>query len=222
MSSAKRAKAPKARIPNKPRRSRLDVLVLGLGNPGTSYAATRHNVGFHVIDKRVASRNLRLRRRTLRAYAFATERAGGSVVSLVKPLTYMNRSGQVVPAVQRRFRPERIVVVCDNLDLPPGALRLKRGGSGGGHRGLESIARYLAPEQYLRLYVGIGRPGGIDGLGGGTHDGNREEIVGYVLGEPGEAERQRLEAATSRAAEFIDLFPTASTDELIQRINSSN
>ena len=148
------------------------------------------------------------------------------MIALVKPLTYMNRSGQVLPGIRRRFRPERVVVVCDNLDLPPGALRLKRGGSGGGHRGLASIAHYLAPEEYLRLYVGIGRPGA--GNAATEHEavdagaGGREGIVNYVLGEPSEADRQRLEEATSRAAEFIDLFPTLSTDELIQRINSTS
>ncbi len=152
----------------------------------------------------------------LRSYGFALERVESSQVALVKPLTYMNRSGLVLPNIRRRFRPERLVVVCDNLDLPPGALRLKRGGSGGGHRGLVSIAHYLAPDEYLRLYVGIGRPDA------GNEATGREEIVDYVLGEPGEADRQRLEEATSRAAEFIDLFPTLSTDELIQRINSTN
>jgi PTH1 family peptidyl-tRNA hydrolase len=137
---------------------------------------------------------------------------------LAKPLTYMNRSGEVLPALLARYEPERTVVVCDNLDLPPGALRVKRGGAGGGHRGLASIAEYLNPEDYLRFYVGIGRPP----TDLAESPDRRQQIVDYVLGEPNESEAKQLALATARAAEAIPLFTHLAVDELIQRINSSN
>ena len=211
-------RAKKEKLPKNPRRSSLDVLVLGLGNPGAAYAATRHNVGFHVVDARAEVQGLRFRRPLLRSYAVATERGEDANIVLAKPLTYMNRSGEVLPALLAKYHPERTVVVCDNLDLPPGSFRVKRGGAGGGHRGLASIAEYLDPEEYLRFYIGIGRPA-ADPAGAGDR---RQEIVDHVLGEPTESEAGKLAGATERAAELIPLFARLAVDELIQRVNSSN
>jgi PTH1 family peptidyl-tRNA hydrolase len=130
----------------------------------------------------------------------------------------MNRSGEVLPALLAKYDPQRTVVICDNLDLPPGALRVKRGGAGGGHRGLASIAEYLNPEDYLRFYIGIGRPP----TDLAESRDRRQEIVDYVLGEPDESEATQLALATRRAAEAIPLFTHLSIDDLIQRINSRN
>lgn len=206
----------KPRAAKSPRRSELTVLVLGLGNPGAVYARTRHNVGFQTLEKRAARGGFRFRKALFGPYLHAREQVGaeGSELVLVKPLTYMNRSGEVVPTLRRRFRPDRIVVVCDNLDLAPGTLRLKRGGSGGGHRGLASIARFLGPEEYLRLYIGIGRPP--------QREDPRQRIVNHVLGEPPAEEAKGLEEATERAAELLPALPDTAVNELIQRINGSN
>ncbi len=170
------------------------------------------------MDARAEVQGLRFRRPLLRSYAVATERGEDANIVLAKPLTYMNRSGEVLPALVAKYHPERTVVVCDNLDLPPGSFRVKRGGAGGGHRGLASIAEHLDPEEYLRFYIGIGRPA-ADPAGAGDR---RQEIVDHVLGEPTESEAGKLAAATERAAELVPLFARLAVDELIQRVNGSN
>jgi PTH1 family peptidyl-tRNA hydrolase len=175
-------------------------------------------VGFHVVDARAEKEGVRFRRPLLRSYAVATEQKREGSIVLAKPLTYMNRSGEVVPTLLAKYDPVRIVVVCDNLDLPPGSLRVKRGGTGGGHRGLASITEHLNPEEYLRFYIGIGRPA-ADPAGTGDR---RQEIVDYVLGEPNESEAAKLAEAAERAAELVPLFAHLALDELIQRVNSSN
>ena len=165
-------------------------------------------------------RGLTFRRPIFREYRFTVDEVESGELVLIKPLTYMNASGRVFPAVQRRFKPDRIVVICDNLDLPPGAVRMKRGGAGGGHRGLASIASYLEPDEYMRLYVGIGRP---EDMGAGeTWKVRRSRIVDYVLGVPDAAQRQKLDEGTYRAAELIGMVPGIPVNELIERVNGSN
>jgi PTH1 family peptidyl-tRNA hydrolase len=111
---------------------------------------------------------------------------------LAEPLTYMNRSGQVFPKLLGRARtaPEASIVVCDNLDLPPGRVRMKQGGGTAGHRGLASIVEVLGHGDFLRLYIGVGRP--TDG-----------DVVSHVLGVPPEEERERYAQAVSRAADAV-------------------
>jgi PTH1 family peptidyl-tRNA hydrolase len=130
-------------------------LVVGLGNPGPIYAGTRHNVGFMVLDRYVASGGGRFRRD---GDAEVAQMAG---VYFLKPMTYMNRSGQAVAPFCRRYgiRPEELLVVVDDLDLPPGQIRIRRGGSSGGHNGLKSVMAALnGATEFARLRVGIGRP----------------------------------------------------------------
>jgi len=129
-------------------------LILGLGNPGAKYANTRHNVGFDAVEACAAFFQARLRKRCFRLYRQAKV---GSFVSLVEPLTYMNNSGEVM-----RYFPdvkaEDIVVVCDQMDLPPGLIRIRRGGSSAGHNGLKSLISALDSSEFTRVYIGIGRP----------------------------------------------------------------
>lgn len=132
-------------------------LVVGLGNPGPRYARNRHNVGFMVVDRLAGEANAAFREKFKGRYA--TVRLGGEPVVLVKPSTYMNLSGESVQPAMRFFDvpASRLLVVHDELDLPFGTVRLKKGGGAAGHNGLRSIIQHCGPD-FLRLRVGIGRP----------------------------------------------------------------
>ncbi|MBK7951243.1 MAG: aminoacyl-tRNA hydrolase [Deltaproteobacteria bacterium] len=171
-------------------------LVVGLGNPGPEYAATRHNVGFRVVEHLarragavfVADPGLRGR--------LARARIAGRDCVLLEPLTFMNRSGESVGAALERWpalAPERdLLVVLDDLDLPPGRLRLRPSGGAGGHRGLADIARELATQATPRLRFGIGHPG------------SAAQVVDWVLEPFSEAEEAEvLPAAVERAADAV-------------------
>jgi PTH1 family peptidyl-tRNA hydrolase len=167
--------------------------VVGLGNPGPGYSRTRHNVGFQTLDVLAGRLGVAFRKPFLKSYLRAGARWQGHRIELVKPLTYMNNSGQVLPALLRRNRTglEALLVICDTLDLPPGACRLRRRGSSAGHKGLDSIIRRTGSQEFMRLYIGIGRPG------------RSEEVVDHVLSPPGEAEAPLIAAAVARAAEAV-------------------
>lgn len=168
-------------------------LVIGLGNPGLQYNQTRHNVGFRVVDKVAQKLGWKWTERRARA-ALATGNIGLEKVVLVKPLTYMNLSGEAVGELMRWFklRPEDIFVICDDLDLPVGKVRLRTKGSAGGQKGLDNIIHHLHTNEFPRLRVGIGRPGN-----------NRVDPIGYVLGVPSGDERILLETGEERAVEAL-------------------
>jgi len=135
-------------------------LILGLGNPGVAYSHTRHNVGFDATDAAAAFFQKKLKKRCLCKYRYA--RVPGGII--VQPLTYMNSSGNVL----RYFRHLKIdfsdiMVVCDNMDLGAGGLRIRQGGGNGGQKGLDSIQEKLGSADFVRLFIGTGRPGsGVD------------------------------------------------------------
>jgi PTH1 family peptidyl-tRNA hydrolase len=135
------------------------TLIIGLGNPGRKYARNRHNAGFLTIDRLAQRHGLSFARQKGKA-KIAEGRITGQRVILAKPQTYMNLSGESVAALVRFFKipPERVLVVYDDLDLPPARLRLRPDGSAGGHKGLESIAERLGTQAFPRLRIGIGRP----------------------------------------------------------------
>lgn len=171
-------------------------MVFGLGNPGERYARTRHNVGFLVVDEIAGRLGLEPRRRLFRSYLIAKGRADGRPLALVKPLTFMNDSGRVVREALRETGGAigDILVVCDSLDLSPGAVRLRPSGSAGGHRGLASIIRHVGSDAFPRLLVGIGRPA------------HRGQVVEYVLDEPRGDEGPLLDGAVRRAADAVLLL----------------
>ncbi|GER81890.1 hypothetical protein KTAU_05280 [Thermogemmatispora aurantia] len=185
-------------------------LIVGLGNPGPQYAPTRHNVGFRVVEKLAQKLGWRWSEERNRAL-LASGSFGGEKVVLVKPLTYMNLSGEAVGALARWYRlsPQDILVVCDDLDLPVGRLRLRARGSTGGHNGLESIVHHLHSDQFPRLRVGIGRP---------THP--RMSVIDYVLGVPPAAERSQLERAEDEAVAAIELVLTRGLETAMSMVNS--
>jgi PTH1 family peptidyl-tRNA hydrolase len=189
-------------------------LIVGLGNPGPRYRGTPHNVGFDVIDE-VARR---------RGVSFEAAPAGANALSarvraregeldgalLVKPLTFMNVSGEAVGALQRYYRIELedVLVVVDDAALPAGRLRARRSGSAGGHNGLKSIIACLGTEGFARLRVGVGRGEG------------RRDLSDHVLSRVSGEARDVLEEATSVAADATELFIQAPIEELMKRYNA--
>lgn len=171
-------------------------VVAGLGNPGPKYARTRHNAGYLVVD--LLAQRMGGAFKSHRASGGRAEAAEGRLaalpVVLVKPLSYMNESGGPINAVARFYKVpvQQIVVVHDDLDLPYGDLRLKRGGGDGGHNGLKSTSSALGSKEYLRVRVGIGRPPG------------RQDPADYVLREFSAAERKDLEFHIDRAADAVE------------------
>jgi PTH1 family peptidyl-tRNA hydrolase len=168
-------------------------LVVGLGNPGPRYAATRHNVGFLVVE--LLAKRLGGQFKAHKGRADLVEgRLAGEPVVLAKPRSFMNESGGPVVSVARFYKVpvEQIVVVHDDLDLPFGALRLKRGGGDGGHNGLRSATAALGSKDYLRVRFGIGRPPG------------RQDPAEFVLREFSGAERKDLAFHLDRAADAVE------------------
>ena len=171
-------------------------LVVGLGNPGREYAGHRHNVGFRVADLLASRMGARFGRHK-RAHAEVAEGRfgfGGPRVVLAKPLTFMNLSGAPVAALAQFYKVpvDNVLAVHDELDLPYGQVRAKRGGGEGGHNGLRSISKSLGTKEYARVRFGIGRPPG------------RQDPADYVLSDFGSAERRDLEFLVDRAADVAE------------------
>jgi PTH1 family peptidyl-tRNA hydrolase len=182
-------------------------LIVGLGNPGSQYARTRHNVGFWLLDQLAAS-GADLRVESKFQAEVGTLKFGGRRVALLKPTTYMNLSGQAVGAYARYYKiqPAAILVVHDELDLAPGTVRLKRGGGHGGHNGLRDITAQLGTE-FLRLRLGIGHPGSAD------------KVVEYVLGNPPTDDRLAIEDAISRGLAVMPEIVSGQTDKIMNQLN---
>jgi len=190
------------------------IVVFGLGNPGSRYEHTRHNVGFDAVDKVAAFLHLKLRKRCFRLYREAKVfgkdlRENGSecktmsqVASLVQPLTYMNASGDIVKFFDKDCN---LVVVCDNMDLAAGGLRIRKGGGESGQKGLASISTNLERTDFLRIYIGIGRPS------------QGETVVDHVLGrECDSTKASAIEKAIEDAASAIVKYIQGTTVEELQ------
>jgi peptidyl-tRNA hydrolase, PTH1 family len=168
-------------------------LIAGLGNPGPSYAGNRHNAGYMVADVLAARAGVRFRAGKFRALA-AEGRVAGLGAIIVKPLTFMNDSGVAVAGISGYYRlgAGQIVAVHDELDLPFGTIRLKRGGGDNGHNGLRSVTAHLGTREYYRIRIGIGRPPG------------RMDPAAYVLRDFSAAERKELPFLLDRAADAVE------------------
>ncbi|MCW2602817.1 MAG: peptidyl-tRNA hydrolase [Pseudonocardiales bacterium] len=175
-------------------------VIAGLGNPGPKYERTRHNAGFMVAD--LLAERMRGSFKVHKASGGRAEivegRLAGLSVVLAKPLSYMNESGGPIHSVARFYKapPEQVIVVHDELDLPYGGLRLKRGGGDGGHNGLKSTTSALGSKEYLRVRFGIGRPPG------------RQDPADYVLKEFAAVERKELEFLIDRCADAVEALMT--------------
>ncbi|WP_425548875.1 aminoacyl-tRNA hydrolase [Actinomadura meridiana] len=168
-------------------------LVAGLGNPGPSYARNRHNAGFMVVDVLAARAGGRFKAHRSRAEVVEGRLAGARVV-LAKPRSFMNVSGGPVKGLCDFYKVpvERLVVVHDELDIPFGAVRLKRGGGDNGHNGLRSVTKSLGSKEYLRVRFGVGRPPG------------RMDAAAFVLKDFSAAERKDLDLEVDRAADAVE------------------
>jgi PTH1 family peptidyl-tRNA hydrolase len=182
-------------------------LIVGLGNPGAEYAHHRHNAGFHCLDRLAKAHGLRFTRRRFQAsLAFGT--IAGVDVALAKPLTFMNLSGRAVGRLVRGWSlaPSDMLVIYDDLDLPLGRIRLRKNGSAGGHRGMQSIIDALDTRDFPRLRIGIGRPS----------DGDEIE---YVLSNFDADEQEVMETAYERATAAIECFLREGIAEAMNRFN---
>ena len=185
-------------------------LFVGLGNPGPEYEATRHNAGFWWVDALAQALGTRLVPE--RAYQGLVARVNlpGGPVWLLQPMTYMNKSGVSVAALARFFKiePQQILVVHDELDLLPGQVKLKLGGSAAGHNGLKDIHGMLGTPDYWRLRLGIGHPG------------VKSEVIHWVLKKPSPDHRDAIDQAIAKSLESRDLLIAGQMDQALARIHA--
>lgn len=196
---------------DRPRRGTpADVLVVGLGNPGSEYDGTRHNVGFAVIDLLEKRHNGRLKSGKERALVDEV-RIGLKRVALAKPTTFMNLSGESVSPLVRRFgidNPNALVIVHDELDLPTGAVRIKIGGGLAGHNGLRSVKAHLHDDAFVRIRIGVGKPP------------SKEHGADHVLKKVGKADREALSLAVEYAADAVELIVSDGPEAAMNRVNA--
>ncbi len=187
-----------------------DLLVVGLGNPDDEYGGTRHNVGAETIAVVAGRHGGGLKRASKHKSLTAQVDIGGVAVALAFPQTYYNESGQAVASLLRWLDiddPAQLVVVHDELDLPPGRLKVKVGGGLAGNNGLKSIKSHLHTDGFVRVRIGVGKPPG------------RMEGADHVLRRPGKAERTELDVAIQQAADAVEVIATAGPDRAMERFN---
>lgn len=183
-------------------------LIVGLGNPGTRYRQTRHNVGFDVVDE--LARRHRLKFEAARSEAVvARVRNDGDRVLLAKPLTFMNRSGDAVAGLLHFYRVPLadVLIVIEDVNLPLGHLRARPGGSAGGHNGLRSVIEVLRTEAFSRLRIGVGR---------NQADG---DLADYVLSRFEPEERSEIDGAVQRGADAVEMFVEAGIEPVMNTYN---
>jgi PTH1 family peptidyl-tRNA hydrolase len=186
-------------------------LIVGLGNPGREYEATRHNAGFWWVDElaRTQGANFKTDNKFHGLVARAT--VHGHETHLLKPQTFMNVSGRAVVALALFYKilPDQILVVHDELDLPPGSAKLKLGGGHGGHNGLKDIIAHLGTKEFWRLRIGIGHPG------------ERDQVVNYVLNAPRKEEQGLIEEAMQHAQEVAPLIIEGKLEAAMLKLHST-
>ncbi|HIK43989.1 MAG TPA: aminoacyl-tRNA hydrolase [Leptolyngbyaceae cyanobacterium M65_K2018_010] len=189
-------------------------LIVGLGNPGPKYAGTRHNIGFEVVDQLSKRWAIPLREER----RFQAEYGGGLGIKgqklhLLKPLTYMNRSGQSIRAALDwlKLPPGAVLVIYDDMDLPVGRLRLRLSGSAGGHNGMKSIIAHLKTQEFCRLRIGIGAAR--------KNTGADHAVVSHVLGSFSQAERQTMDEVVDVAVRSLEKSLTDGVEKAMSLYN---
>lgn len=187
-------------------------LIVGLGNPGPEYEQTRHNAGFWVVDNLAGS--TRLARETRFNALAAKTSVAGQEVWLLEPQTYMNRSGQSVGALARFYKIEadEVLVIHDELDLPPGAAKLKKGGSSGGHNGLKDITAALGTQDYWRLRIGIGHPRSLN---------LQQPVADFVLHRPRKEEQKLIDEAIANSLNVMPLLCQGKFEAAMMELHSA-
>ena len=196
------------------RGSEFDFLIVGLGNPGTKYSRTRHNVGFEAIELLATRLNATLkagRDRALFAEVNTTANAQTKHLLLAMPTTFMNESGNAVGPLARRYAisdPLKIIIVHDELDLEPGVVKIKSGGGLAGHNGLASITQHLKTQDFLRVRIGVGKPP------------SKEQGGDHVLSKIPARERELLDISVQIAADAVQLMVAEGLDAAMRNINA--
>jgi len=186
-------------------------LIVGLGNPGREYESTRHNAGFWWLDDFAEGQQCVFKAESKFHGVTARGNVQGRELFLLKPQTFMNVSGRAVGAMSQFYKifPENILVVHDELDLPPGSAKLKLGGGHGGHNGLKDIIAHLGTRDFWRLRIGIGHPG------------ERSEVSNYVLNEPRREESELIVHAMQRAQEVAPLIVEGKLEAAMLKLHSA-
>lgn len=187
------------------------TLIAGLGNPGDKYSRTRHNAGFWMVDLLARSGHASWKLQSkLHAEVCEIELAGGRRALLAKPQTFMNKSGLALRAIMDFYKIDlaQVLVAHDELDLPPGRVRMKHGGGAGGHNGLKDIIQHCGPD-FLRMRIGVGHPG------------RKEAVLGYVLSAAGAEEQAQLDQGCDLAAGAVEDWMLAGWDAAVQRLHSA-
>lgn len=184
-------------------------LVVGLGNLGSQYEHTRHNVGFDVVDAIADTLDIPVQRLKFKALT-NTAALGGEKILLMKPTTFMNLSGEAVEQAADFYKvpPEHIIVLSDEVALPPGKLRVRPSGSAGGHNGLKNIILHLHSDQFPRIRVGVGEKPHPD-----------YDMADWVLGRPQGADRQAIDDAVARAAQAVEVLIREGPQAAMNRFN---
>jgi len=190
------------------RREPPALVIVGLGNPGPEYAGTRHNAGYWCIDTLADKHDITLERKN-RSAILGEGYIGTHSVVLVKPRTFVNRSGAAVSYLQARYSQpnDKLLVVCDDINLAPGKLRLRRKGSAGGHNGIKSVIEAAGSQDFPRLRIGVGRP--PEGTG----------QIEHVIGPMEPEDREIVDEAVERAADAIACLLSEGIDETMSRYN---
>ena len=184
-------------------------VIAGLGNPGREYEGTRHNVGFMTLDALADKYNIDVREKAFKGLIGKGVIEGNKVI-LVKPQTYMNLSGEAVGEAARFYKipADHVIVISDDISLPVGKLRIRTGGSAGGHNGLKNIIQHLGTDQFPRIKVGVGAPGqaGYD-------------VVDWVIGRPLGEDQKVLMEALDRAGDAAEVLISQGPDRAMNRFN---
>lgn len=185
-------------------------MIVGLGNPGSEYEQTRHNAGFWFIDELTWQYKATLKEEKKFFGSVARISISGSDLWLLKPSTFMNRSGQAVAALAQfyKIKPEEILVVHDELDIPCGRIKFKLGGGNGGHNGLKDIQARLGTPDFYRLRLGI------------DHPGDRNLVVGYVLNKPSPEHRQQIDEAINKSLKAVPMLLAGEWEEAVRFLHS--
>ena len=191
-------------------------LIIGLGNPGRGYAHNRHNIGFMCLRHFARAHGIRFDKKQGRARTGTGEVAGGKVI-LARPQTYMNQSGQSVSRLVKKLNinPDDLLIIHDDLDLPLGKIRIRQGGSSGGHKGINSIIAELDSQDFIHVRIGIGRPTVI----GGDTQAREAEIIAYVLSDFTPEEKQVITKVIPRVSEAIRCLLTEGLTVAMNRYN---
>jgi peptidyl-tRNA hydrolase, PTH1 family len=184
-------------------------LIVGLGNPGTEYARTRHNAGFQLVDELARRHDAIFRSEPRHRAELARARIGDAELWLLKPMAYMNHSGDPVRSVASFYKVplQSILVAYDELDFPPGVVRLKLGGGAAGHNGMRDVIAHMG-DAFWRLRIGIGHPG------------DRAQVLDYVLGRPPAADAQLIHEALLAAAEVVPVLLAEGAQIAMNRLHS--